>query len=224
MKQPRLSKRLEAIVNQVCCKVLADIGTDHGYTPAAACELGRARSGIACDVSRGSLKKAEDYIRKRNLSDRVETRLGYGFDPIQPGEADMAVISGMGGMLTLDIIRKGLIIVKSLNRLILGPQRDLPALRRGLFEMGVVIINEYMLIDGKQFYNILICEPGPPEPLTPEGCMFGQPLIDRADPVLKLFLLHRIDINTRICRQAENKALSEEIRLASLVLQMKGWA
>ena len=224
MKQPRLSKRLEAIVNHIECNVLADIGTDHGYTPVAACELDKAQYGIACDLSRSSLKKAEDYIRERNLSDRIETRLGCGFDPIHPGEADMAVISGIGGMLALDIIQKGLVTVKSLTRIILGPQRDLPALRQGLNELGILIKNEDLIIDGKRLYNILICEPGMPEPLTPEGRMFGQALIDRADPALRLFLLKLLDINTRICKHAENKALLEEIRLATLVMQMKGWS
>jgi len=224
MNQPRLSKRLETIINHIDSRVLADIGTDHGYTPVIACECSKARYGIACDISRGSLQKAEIFIRSRNLSDRVETRLGYGFDPIRPGEADTAVISGMGGMLILDIIRKGLELVKGLNRLILGPQRDLPALREGLFELGILMKDEDLLLDGKQFYHILICEPGTPEPMTPEGRLFGQALIDKADPILRLYLLKLVERNARICKQAENKVLLEETRLAENILKQKGWA
>ena len=223
MKQPRLSKRLEAILNHIDCGVLADIGTDHGYTPAAACETGRARYGIACDVSPGPLKKAEAYICERNLSDRIETRLGYGFNPIRPGEADTAVISGMGGMLILDIIQKGLVTAKSLDRMILGPQRDLPAARRGLSELGILIEDEDMIADGRRFYNILICGRGTPVPMTPEGRMFGQALIDKSDPVLRLFLLKLLERNTRICKKAENIELMEETRLALRVMQTKGW-
>lgn len=224
MSMPHLSKRLEAIVSHVDCRVLADIGTDHGYTPVAACELGKAQYAVACDKSPGSLKKAEDYIREKNLRARIETRLGYGFDPIKPGEAGTAVISGMGGMLILDIVRKGIDAVNSLNRLILGPQRDLPALRQGLSEMGIIIRDEEMLMDGKQFYNILVCEPGTPVQLTPEGRMFGQALIDRSDPVFKLFLLKLIEKNTKICKQAENQILMEELRIARIILRQKGWS
>ena len=220
---PNLSKRLNAIISHVDCRTLADIGTDHGYTPAAACILGKAQYAIACDISRGSLAKAERYIHKMNLSGRIQTRLGYGFDPIAEGEADMAVVSGMGGMLILDIIRKGLADAVIPGRLILGPQHDIPALRRGLFEMGIMIVDEEMLLDGKQFYNILICGSGAPEPLTPEGRLFGQSLIDKSDPVLRQFLLKLLERNARICKYAENEALAEETDIATSVMERKGW-
>ncbi|MDR2648925.1 MAG: class I SAM-dependent methyltransferase [Clostridiales bacterium] len=221
MKPAHLSKRLETILKYVDCRVLADIGTDHGYIPAAACGLGRARFVIACDLSPGSLKKAGEYIRERRLSDRIETRLGYGFDPIAPGEADMAVISGMGGALIRDIIQKSPDTVKNLTRLILGPQRDLPALRQRLNEMGIIIKDEEMILDKKRFYNILICEPGTPEPMTPEGRMFGQALINKSDPVLRLFLLKLLERNARILEHTET--LKEETRLAAMALAQKGW-
>ena len=223
MKRPRLPKRLVSMLNHVHCRVLADIGTDHGYTPVAACELGKANFAIACDISSESLKKAKKYINEKKLNDRIETRLGSGFDPLSPGEADMAVISGMGGMLIRDIMYRGLAAVKSLNRIILGPQRDIPALRESLFEMGIIIQDEEIILDENIFYNILICEPGIPAPLTPEGRMFGQALIDKGDPVLRLFLLKLIEKNINICSHAENKTLEEQTRLALRVMAQKGW-
>jgi len=223
MIESRLSKRLEAIVSHINCRVLADIGTDHGYTPVAACELNRAKFGIACDISINSLRKAESYIRKKNMSDRIETRLGGGFDPILSGEADTAVITGIGGMLIRDIIQDGLSKAKGIGRLILGPQRDIPALRQSLNDMGIIIKDEEMLMEGGIFYNILICEPGSPKILTPEGRMFGQALIDKADPILRLFLLKLIEKNSRILEQADKEALEEELLLAVCVLKQKGW-
>jgi tRNA (adenine22-N1)-methyltransferase len=223
MKKPRLSKRLETIINQIHCRVLADIGTDHGLTPIAACEQGRADFGIACDISAASLKKAEDYIRENNLSHKIETRLGFGFEPIYPGEADVAVISGMGGMLIRDIVQKSISTVQGINRLILGPQRDLPALRQSLNGMGIIITDEEMLLDGGVFYTILICEPGKSKTLTPEGRLFGQALIDKSDPTLKRFLLELIEKNMRISTKAKNATLEEETRLAKLIIKQKGW-
>jgi len=224
MKKLRLSKRLEAIVNQIQCRVLADIGTDHGITPVAACEQGRAEFGIACDISHASLKKAEKYIKERNLDHRIETRQGYGFDTISHGEADMAVISGMGGMLIRDIIHESQDVAKSMNRLILGPQRDLPILRQSLIEIGFVIIDEEMLLEDGMFYNILICEPGRPSAMTPEGCMFGQALIDKSDPILGLFLLKLIEKNKRICAGIKNDKLEDETRMAELIIKQKRYS
>jgi len=221
MKKLRLSKRLQAIVNHVQCRVLADIGTDHGLTPVAACEQGRAEFGIACDISQASLKKAENYIREKNLGHRIETRLGYGFDTMSQGEADMAVISGMGGMLIRDIIHESQDVAKNLNRLILGPQRDLPTLRQSLNEIGIVIIDEEMLLEDGVFYSIMICEPGTPIAMTLEGRMFGQALIDKSDPTLGLFLLKLVEKNKRICAEAKNERLEDETRIAELVIKQK---
>ena len=224
MKKLRLSKRLQAIVNQIQCRVLADIGTDHGITPVVACEQGRAEFGIACDISHASLKKAENYIRERNLDHRIETRLGSGFETISQGEADMAVISGMGGMLIRDIIRENLDVAKSMSRIILGPQRDLPTLRQSLNEVGFAIEDEEMLIEDGVFYNILICEPGTPTAMTPEGRMFGQALIDKSDPTLGLFLIELIEKNKRICSKAKNEKLEVEIYIAEHVIKQKSYS
>ena len=136
----------------------------------------------------------------------------------------MAVISGMGGILIRDIIQKGLKVAKKMDRLILGPQRDVPALRESLNEMGIIIKDEELLIDGGLFYNILICEPGSPDTLTPEGRMFGQALIDKADPALRLFLIKLIEKNVCIYSKIKNKLLEEETRIAKFVLEQKGWS
>ena len=56
---------------------LADIGTDHGYLPIALCLDGRIPSALACDINPLPLKSAEVNIEKYNLSDRIQTRLGY---------------------------------------------------------------------------------------------------------------------------------------------------
>jgi len=224
MKKLRLSKRLQAIVNHIHCRVLVDIGTDHGLTPVAACEQGRAEFGIACDISQASLKKAENYIREKNLGHRIETRLGYGFETISQGEADTAVISGMGGMLIRDIIYESQDVVKSLNRLIIGPQRDLPTLRQSLNEMGIVIIDEEMLLEDGVFYSIMICEPGTPIVMTPEGRMFGQALIDKSDPTLGLFLLKLVEKNKRICAGVKNERLENETHIAELIIKQKRYS
>ncbi|MFA7164139.1 MAG: class I SAM-dependent methyltransferase, partial [Eubacteriales bacterium] len=94
----KIKRRLKAIANMVePTKVIADIGTDHGYIPAYLVEKGIVDRGIAADVSRGSLAKAQDLIRAMGLEDRIETRLGDGLSVLKVGEANTIVIAGMGG-------------------------------------------------------------------------------------------------------------------------------
>ena len=101
--------------------VLADIGTDHAFLPIERCRSGRTPSAIAADVRPGPLSRAEAHVREAQMEDRIECRLSDGFSAIRPGEVQTAVITGMGGLLICDILRRGAETVDSLQELILGP-------------------------------------------------------------------------------------------------------
>lgn len=54
----KLSKRLRTIADNVDRdKIVADIGTDHGFVPNFLCETNITKNLIASDISEGSLKK-----------------------------------------------------------------------------------------------------------------------------------------------------------------------
>ena len=88
-----LSPRLKAIYDNINrCKVLADIGCDHGFIPIEAVKNGIVRRAVACDVSKPSLLKAEKNIRLAGLSEKIDTRFGDGLEPLSQGEADTVQI------------------------------------------------------------------------------------------------------------------------------------
>lgn len=147
----RFSPRLKAILSLVEGKVLADIGTDHGFLPIAACLENRVRRAVACDRMPGPLARAEANIRQYGLEDRIETRLGYGLEPLKPDEADCVVIAGMGGMNIVQILQEPITI----KRLVLQPQRDIPLVRAALDEMGFKIFNELTTEDRGHTYTVL---------------------------------------------------------------------
>lgn len=148
----KLSPRLRAILSFVEGHILADIGTDHGYLPIAACMEYLGLRAIACDLNAGPLKRAAENIKLHGLSDRIETRLGFGLDPILPEEADCVVIAGMGGMNIIEILKKRALPIK---RLIVQPQHDLIAVRRALDDMGFYPIDEISVREGQRFYDIV---------------------------------------------------------------------
>ena len=118
-----LSKRLEAVAAFVTAGyTLADIGTDHAYIPIELVRTGHIPQAIAMDVNRGPLERAEENIREHGLSGRISTRLSDGFSAMEPGEADSAVIAGMGGGLTIRILKDGECVVNTLKECILQPQ------------------------------------------------------------------------------------------------------
>lgn len=135
--------------------VLADIGTDHAFLPIERCRSGRTPSAIAADVRPGPLSRAEAHVREAQMEDRIECRLSDGFSAIRPGEVQTAVITGMGGLLICDILRRGAETVDSLQELILGPQSEPADVRRCAAEMGFAIDREEMIEEDGKFYVLI---------------------------------------------------------------------
>ena len=135
-----LSKRLAAIAAMAePGDRLADIGTDHGYLPIYLVEQNIAPSAIAMDVVEGPLARAFAHVREHGLEEKIVLRKSDGFEKLLPGEADAAVIAGMGGPLMIRILEEGKKTAESLKYLILSPQSDIPAVRRYLKSGGVFL-------------------------------------------------------------------------------------
>ena len=108
-----ISKRLNRIIELVPpCVSIIDVGTDHGYVPIGVIKEGKAETAYASDFRILPLKKAEANIRLEGLEDRIRILHGSGLTTVSPGEVEGAVIAGMGGNLTRDIMEDSLEVVK----------------------------------------------------------------------------------------------------------------
>ena len=75
----QLSKRLLAVADLAgTAKILADVGTDHGYIPVYLVACGKIEKAIAMDINQGPLMRAQEHIRFYGLNDQIETRLSDG--------------------------------------------------------------------------------------------------------------------------------------------------
>ena len=111
-----LSKRLQAVADLVTAHYkLADIGTDHAYIPIYLTQQKKITEAVALDVNEGPLQRAEEHIRENGLEAEIETRLSNGFQALQPGEVQSAVIAGMGGGLVIRILTEGTEGVRSVS-------------------------------------------------------------------------------------------------------------
>lgn len=151
-----ISERLKAIADMVdSCECCADIGTDHGYIPIYLLNKGICKRAIASDINKGPLEKAKHNVKKEGLSDKIDCRLGSGFSTIKPGEQNVAIIAGMGGNLTRDIIEDGMEVFKSLDYLIVQPVQNVEVFRQYVYEKGYEIIEEDLCIDEGKYYEII---------------------------------------------------------------------
>ena len=104
----KISERLKEIASMVTTgNTVADIGTDHGYVPVYLCKNNISNHIIAMDINEGPLKIARQNIKRAELEDKVDIRQSAGFENIKPGEADTAIIAGMGGELIVRTSRSG---------------------------------------------------------------------------------------------------------------------
>ncbi|MCL2014715.1 MAG: class I SAM-dependent methyltransferase [Defluviitaleaceae bacterium] len=158
----RFSQRLKAIFSLVDGDILADIGTDHAFLPINACRANIVKRAIACDVSSGPLKIAAQNIQQYDLSDKIDVRLGFGLQPLQPNEADCIVIAGLGGINIIQILEQLQIQPLLLkNSLILQPQRDLAAVKLFLAKLNIPITAEITAHDRNREYPIIKAQKQP---------------------------------------------------------------
>ena len=203
-----ISKRLKTVAGEVSCRTVADIGTDHGYVPIYLVKNKLADKAIACDINKGPLLTAKQNIDGNCLTDKIETRLGSGLTPIVIGEVETAVIAGMGGMLTIDILKASRDVVQSLKQLVLQPQLDIDSVRRYVHSIGFKIENEEMLIDEGKYYTVINAVHGEEKPYNNCQYMFGKINLDKKCKVLKAYLTHRLIKLTEI-QAGLNKAFTE---------------
>ena len=151
-----LTPRLKAIADSIIhCHLVADIGSDHAHLPIYLLQRGRTEKAIATDINIGPAKISKERIKHHGLLDFIDVRVGYGLQVLNKDEADVIVISGMGGLLIIDILSKGIQIGRTAEKLILQPMRDNFLLRKWLIENSFEISDVELVKEEDRFYEII---------------------------------------------------------------------
>lgn len=224
----KLSNRLQAVARQIPAGLrVADVGTDHGYLPVYLVVNDIAPKVIASDRGKRPLDSARQLISLLSLENQIDVRLGDGLSVLQPDEAEVICLAGMGGVAIKEIISAGLPLAQVAKRLVLQPQRNVPAVRRFLVSNGFKIVAEDLAEDDGFYYEIIAVEPGLME-LTEQEADFGPLLLRDGHPLFKDFLiLKETDLTQLLAAMADNnskdslqrkKQLEEEIsRIGKLI-------
>ena len=154
---PRLKKIAELIPQG---SIIADIGTDHAYLPAYCVLNGICPKAFAMDVNKGPLKSAEHTVKSNGISHKIELRLSDGIEKLKPGEADIIVIAGMGGLLIESILKAHPEVLKEDTILILQPMLAQKELREYLYSSKNAVTDEYLAVEGEKVYNIIVARAG----------------------------------------------------------------
>lgn len=154
----KLSKRLS-----LCARYtkgftnLADIGTDHAMLPIHAVRKGYVQKAQAIDNKQGPFVVAYGNVKDTNFADRISVKLSDGLHDIDE-DTDVVVIAGMGGGLISKILQKD--TRKQVKRFVLQPNNNAYRIREILQEINFKIVDELVIEEQNQLYEILVIEQG----------------------------------------------------------------
>ncbi len=192
-----LSSRLKAILAMVPkSATVADIGCDHGKIAVELIKTGTAEKVICTDISGASLDKARKLVKAKGLDERVSLRQGDGLSVLDAGEADTAVIAGMGGELIAQILQSGACAAP--DRLVLSCNTASGLLRKWLYDNDYRIDDEELVFETRHFYPVMLATKGEAEPLSDMELEFGPVLLRKKPKTLKNFVRKRIDLTKDI--------------------------
>lgn len=188
MRKVVLSKRLKAAANLVKKdKQIVDIGSDHAYLPIYLIQEQFVKQAIAGEVIQGPYQKALQEVNKYYLSEKIEVRLGDGFEVItQTDEFSTVFICGMGGILIENILDKGLKqnkIPKD-TRLVLQANNNETRVRQYLEKNNYEIIAESIVEENEKFYEVIAAELTKKKlNYTEEELFFGPKLLEEKSSI-----------------------------------------
>ncbi len=213
-----IDKRLRAIIDQIPnAHTLADIGCDHGLTCFYALKSGKVKKVIATDVSQMSLKKAQDLFSERGVLESADFRCGNGLKVLKDKEADVIVITGMGGQEIISILEDA---KRQDATFVLSPQSDIPDVRVWLIENGYAILLDKTIESAGKFYVLLKAQKGHTE-YSPIEIKYGRDnILDKSQDFVNWidFELNRIEriIKTSDSENTRSKFLEYKKELINL--------
>ncbi len=147
---------------------LLDVGCDHALLDIYL--IDKNVKSIASDINDLPLSKAYENIKKYNCLNQITLVKGDGLEYLND-EISVIVISGMGGILIKNIIKKDLSKIKN-QKIITCPNNDSDILRKFMMENNFKIESE-LLVKDKYIYEI-ICFVKGNEKLTTKEINYGK--------------------------------------------------
>lgn len=215
-----LTPRLQAAADLVpTASVIADIGTDHAYLPLYLVETGKIRRAIASDIHEGPAERARIHIGQEGKSDSIDVRIGSGLLTLRPGEAEGAVIAGMGGLMIQKILEEGAAVAERMNWFVLQPQNHGGDLRDWLSTHGFTVRKEVLAKEDRMLYQILLAVHGTGRPYQGMERETGHFEQRRSDPLFFEFLqglIKKRNFTIQGVPETTENPLSAEKRLRAL--------
>lgn len=203
----RLQQILSAIPR---CRVLCDVGCDHGYIGIGALQGGLAEQAVFVDISNDCLKKARE-----NCPEELKTRAAFVCrDGIGDICADTAVIAGMGGLEIISILEGTEKLPKTL---VLQPMRNQYDARKYILQRYDIAL-DYKFFDGK-YYDLIVANLCDKPSKTDEmELLFGKDNLRNPSRDFVNYLKNEHNKLTKILQGCSDVTVQEKLRLVNAAL------
>ena len=149
----KLSKRLELVASFVPNNSsIIDVGCDHAYLSIYLANNKDNIRILATDIKEGPLNQARENIKKYKLENKIKLELKDGITNLDK-DIDTVIISGMGGILITNILKKE--ELQNIKTLILSPNNDFEIVRKYLKKIGYYVEKEELITDKKITYLVI---------------------------------------------------------------------
>ena len=172
----KLNQRLLKIAELVPINAsIIDVGCDHALLSIYISQNKKPKKVIASDIKEGPLIHAKENIRKYQQEDKIKVKLGSGISTIE-NDIDTIIISGMGGLNMIGILKYSKDTYKNVNRIILSPNSDTYSVRKEITKLGfMMLVKENNII-----YSIIVFERGKKK-YHDKDYLFGPILLEKKD-------------------------------------------
>lgn len=151
----KLNHRLLTVANLVEEeKSIIDVGCDHALLSIYLVQNKHPKKVIASDIKEGPLSHAKENIRKYQVQDQIIVKLGPGIEPIEK-DIDTIIISGMGGLNMIGILKYKKDTYQNVDTMILSPNSDVYQVRKEICKFGFYIENEMLVKENHIIYPVI---------------------------------------------------------------------
>ena len=208
----KLSKRLQTIANYIEDEnKIIDIGCDHAYLSIYLVLNKKNIKVIASDINQNAYNIALNNVKKEKLENIITLRLGNGLEVVSKDEIDTIIISGLGSMTIVGILKNGIDKLANIKTIIIQSNTDLYYLRKNITKLNYYIAKEETIKENGQYYTIIVFKKGNHH-YSNDDLLFGPLSLKKDDQNFK---------NMTLENYQKLKKINENISSSKIIIKTK---
>lgn len=192
-------------------KKIIDIGCDHALLSIYLVQNKSPLKLIASDIKKGPLDQAKENIKKYNVESKIKVKLGNGIETIED-DINTIIISGMGGLNMIGILKYCPSKYKNVDTIILSPNSDTNLVRKEICKLGFYIKDEILVKEKNIIYPVIEFGRGKKK-YSYKDYLYGPVLIEKYDSLLIEYIKKEKITKEKLLEVLPKKYLKKRIQL-----------